>query len=622
MTPEVWLALGILAVAIVLFVTEWLRVDVVALGVMVALMLSGLLTTDEALSGFSNPAVLTIAALFIVGGAVLQTGLAGLLGRRILTIAGSSEVRLIAVIMGAVALLSSFMSSTGTVAVLLPAIVNLAWSAKTSPSKLLIPLSFGALLGGALTLIGTPPNLIVSDLLREEGLTPFGFFDFGPIGLILLGAGVLYMLLVGRRLLPDQKPDSTLQRVETPEELVDLYRLPDNLFRLRVRRGSGLVGQTVLQSGLGQDYHVSVLELLRPAQPRSVIKLGEQRLILEPEGTERLPKTDTPLVLDDVLVVQGAGSDVSHAAAFWNLGLQPARAEEGQELINYEAGVAEVLLPPRSSLAGKTLVEARFGSTYRLTVLGINRPGAQRILDLKETPLQFGDTLLVQGAWQDILALRKKRRDFVVMGEPEVMAGAPARRKAPLAGLILVGMLVLLVSGAVSVAAAALLAALAVILAGCVTIDEAYEAVDWKSIVLIAGMLPMSIALEKVGLVNVVATGFVESLGSLGPLAVLAGLFVLTAVFTQVLSNTATTVLVAPIALAAAQQLDAQPYAFLMAVAIAASMAFASPVASPVNTLVMGAGKYRFGDYAKIGVPLMLLMLVLTVICVPLLWPL
>lgn len=622
MTLEMWYALAILTAAIILFITEWLRVDVVAIGVVVALMLTGLLSASEALSGFSNSAVLTIAALFVVGGAVLNTGLAGLIGRRILAIAGTSEVRLTVVIMLAVALLSGFMSDTGTVAVLLPAIISLAKSAKVSPSKLLIPLAFGSLLGGAMTLIGTPPNIIVSDLLREEGLRPFAFFDYTPIGVLLLTAGVVFMVFVGRKLLPDNKPKQDLQRVETPDELMDIYRLPESLFRLRVRRGSELVGQTVAASRLGQNFGMSILEILRPAEPRPVVKVGRQQLVLQSRTLESIqPTADTVFGLDDILLVQGDGNDAAHAAARWNLGVQPSGGNDKPILNTEEAGLAEILLPPRSSLLGKTVVETRFGSTYHLTVLGINRPGADEKLGLKDTTLEFGDTLLVQGPWKNILGLRKRRRDFVVMGQPETMLGAPARNKAPIALLILLGMLAIMVTNILPVVTASMLAALAVILTGCLSMDDAYEAVNWKSIVLIAGMLPMAIALEKVGLVNLAAEGLTNSVGSFGPLVVLAGLFILTSLFTQVLSNTATTVLVAPIALATAQQLGVQPYAFMMAVAIAASMAFASPVASPVNTLVMGAGNYRFSDYIKAGAPMMLIMLIVTALAVPLLWP-
>jgi len=622
-TLEMGLTLGILAAAILLFLTEWVRVDVVALLVVAALMLTGLLPAQDAVAGFANPAVLTIAALFIVGGGVVQTGLAGLIGQSILRIAGKNEALLVAVIMGAVALLSSMMSSSGTVAVLLPAIVSLARSARVSPSRLLIPLAFGALLGGALTLIGTPPNIIVSDLLSEAGLQPFGFFDFTPIGLALLAAGTLFVVLIGRRLLPAGQPVRKVQWVETPEQLVDLYRLPDDLFQLRVRRESALAGQTIADSRLGQDFGVTVLEIRRPAAPGLRPRLSETLRGARANAAERMaPRADSTIAAGDILVVRGSGNDVGHAAAFWNLGLQPAQAEDEDSLVNDEIGIAEVLLPPRSALAGRTLVEARFGTLYRLTVLGIQRPNGTEKLDLKQTPLRVGDILLVQGSWRNILALRDVRRDFVVMGEPEAAMGAPTRRKVPLAILVLVGMLVLMAGNLLPVVTVSLLAALAMMLTGCISIDEAYKAVDWKSVVLIAGMLPMSTALERVGLVSVTAQGLIGLLGTWGPLAVLAGIFLLVAVLTQVLSNTATTVLVAPIALAAAQGMGVQPYAFMMAVAMAASMAFATPVASPVNTLVMGAGNYRFGDYARVGVPLILLTMLVSVLVLPLLWPL
>jgi di/tricarboxylate transporter len=616
-----YLTLGILAVAILLFITEWLRVDVVALGVVVVLILTGILTTNEAISGFSSTAVMTIAALFVVGGAVMQTGLADNIGRRILTIAGGSQTRLPVVIMAAVALLSGFMSDTGTVAVLLPAILSLAINTKISPSKLLIPLAFGSLLGGAMTLIGTPPNIIVSDVLRVAGYQPFQFFDYTPIGLILLLIGIGYMLLVGFRLLPDHKPKQDVQRVETPEELVELYKLPDNLFRLRVRRSSPLVGESLEHSGIRQKYSMNILDILRDSNPREVAKLGERRIIIESEPESISPEPKTTLIAGDLLIIQGEASDVSYGAAQLNLGLQPAHPSDHQVLVNAEIGLAEILLPPRSRLVGKTIVDSRIGTLYRLTVLGIRRPGTDDELDLKTTPLRFGDTLLVQGAWEDILALQRRRRDFVVMGQPEEMIVAPARKKAPIALLILAGMLILMITGLMPVAAASMLAGLAMILTGCLTIDDAYEAVDWKSIVLIAGMLPMAIALEKVGLVELVASGLTDIFGSKSPLVVMTSLFLITSLFTQVLSNTATTVLIAPIALATALNMGLQPQAFMMAVAIAASMAFASPVASPVNTLVMGAGNYKFSDYIKVGVPLILLAMVVTVLVLPFLWP-
>ena len=622
MTTDTWIVLGILGAAILLFITEWVRVDVVALGVVVALMLTGVLTPEEAISGFANTAVLTIAALFVIGGAVMQTGLAGSIGQRILKIAGTSTFRLTLTIMITVALLSSIMSDAGTVAVLLPATISLAVSAKISPSKLLIPLAFGSLLGGATTLIGTPPNIIVSDILRESNLQPFTFFDYTPIGVILLIAGILFILLIGRRLLPDYIPKQDLQRIETPDELVSIYQLPNNIFRLRIRRGSPLIQKTVGQTQLRRDYNITILEVYRTTLPSTVALFSEGYFDLNSDDYQKLSiDTDTKLFAGDILVVQGTPGDVSHTAAVWNLGVLPAQAENEYQFVTDEVGIAEILLPPRSSLVGKTVVDTQFGSRYHLTVLGINRPLEGDRLDIKNTILRFGDTLLVQGPWNNILALRSRRRDFVVMGEPEQMVIAPARRKAPIALLILAVMLILMIANLIPVTAASLLAALLMILSGCLSIDEAYEAVDWKSIVLIAGMLPMSIALAKVGLVDQVAQALIDVLGSYGPTMVLAGLFVITSLFTQVLSNTTTTVLIAPIALVSANSLGVQPYAFMMGIAIAASMAFATPVASPVNTLVMGAGSYRFSDFAKVGFPLILIMLVISLIALPLLWP-
>jgi K+/H+ antiporter YhaU regulatory subunit KhtT len=433
------------------------------------------------------------------------------------------------------------------------------------------------------------------------------------------------MVVVGRHILPDRRPKVEGQRIPTPKELVEMYRLPDNLFRLRVRRGSPLVGQTIAYSRLRTDYSVTVLNIMRPPEPRSAsVRLvgrsgdGNGRAA---KSTPITPDIDTVIELDDVLIVQGEGDYVAHAAARWNLGVQPPKPKDEKALLNREVGVAEVLLPPRSKLVGKTLVDSNFGSRYKLTVLGINRPTTSGKLELKETVLQFGDTLLVQGAWTDILALKQRRRDFIVMGQPESMLGAPHQNKANVALAVLLGMLVLMIGDFLPIATASMLAALAMVLTGCLTMDEAYQSINWPSIVLVAGMLPMSIALEKVGLVDAAASGIIGIIGGLGPIAVLAGLFLLTSLFTQVLSNTATTVIVAPIALAAAQTLDISPYAFMMAVAIAASMAFASPVASPVNTLVMGAGDYRFGDYIKVGVPMILLTLLASVLLLPLLFP-
>lgn len=622
-SAEMWITMAILAGAILFFITEWLSVDLVALGVVISLMVTQILSPEEALAGFSSPIVITVAALFIVGGAVMETGLADTISKRIIAFSGDSETRLMILIMGTVALLSGFISDTGTVAVMAPAIISISRKKRINPSKLLIPLSFGSLLGGAMTLIGTPPNIIVSDLLLENGFQPFQFFDFTPIGLSLLLTGILFLTVTRRWLLPDHESSTELQRIASPEKIVEMYQLPEELYRMRIRTGSPLVGKTLQESNLRHNYQITVLEILRFPEPRSIARVGERRLVLQDdEPASILAAPDVELHPDDILICQGKIGDVSHTAAMLNLALQPAEAEDRRSLVNDEVGVAEVLLPPRSRLIGKDLVSSRFGSVYRLTVLGLNRPGVSRDLPLKETELQFGDTLVVQGPWKNIRDLTARRRDFVVMGQPEELKGTPPRSKMITSGLVLAGMLVLLITGWMPLSTTALIAAFLMVILGCIEMKNAYAAVDWKSVILIAGMLPMTTALQEVGLVQLGADWMAASLGEAGIYPTLAVLFLTTSLFTQVISNTATTVLIAPVALTLALKLGYQPQAFLILVAIAASTAYASPVASPVNTLVMGAGDYRFKDYLRAGLPLIFLSMVITIFLLPLLWPL
>jgi len=625
MNLEITYTLVILLVAIVLFVTEWLRVDVVALSVVVALMLTGVLSPSEALAGFSNSAVLTIAALFIVGGSVMQTGLAGLIGQRILKIAGEDETRLIIVIMLSVAFLSGFMSDTGTVAVLLPAIIVLASHAKISTSRLLIPLSFGSLLGGAMTLIGTAPNIIVSDLLRNEGLETFTFFSFTPMGLILLVTGIIFMLTIGRKLLPNYQSIQADLPVTKPEELIDIYHLDEHVYYLRVENQSALVGLTVAKSNLRHDFHLTIMEIQRQPAPQASIKFGTQSVVLQSEKIDVIhPENETIIQANDLLLVEGNEDAVLKAMAHWNLSLLPRDLKKESELISQESGIAEILVRPRSAFIGKTLSEIRFGNRFQLHVISIRRQDMDDGIKPSSAVLKAGDILLVQGLWTDILDLKKSQRpNFVVLGQPEIegILGTVRHSKAPIALFVMLGMLILIVLNITAVSTASIFAALLMVLTGCLTMDEAYEVIDWKSIVLIAGMLPMATALESVGLIDNIARTLTNTLGGAGPLVVLGSLFLITATFTQVLSNTATTVIIAPIGLATAIELGVQPYAFLMAIAIAASMAFASPVASPANTLVMGAGHYKFSDYMKIGIPLILLMMIITVIVLPLIFP-
>ncbi len=623
MTVEMSIVMAILLIAIGLFISEKVRVDVVAFGVVVALMLSGVLTTSEALAGFSNGAVVTIAVLFVIGGAVMQTGLADLIGRNILHIAGKNERVLPLVLMLAAALMSSFMSDTGTVAVLLPVVIILARNAQISPSKLLLPLAFGALFGGAMTLIGTPPNIIVSAILQKNGYEAFSFFSYTPLGLLLLLLGVSFMALFGRRLLPDRQTERMESPLADPQRIIEAYHLKDDIVRLRVRIGSSLVGKTVTQANLRHDYDIDLLNILRPPHPRAELSLLQSRRNGNKvaKSVPVVPQADVVIGLDDILIVTGDPERIAKTAIRYNLAVQSSKPKDQKALAGREIGVAEVVVRRGSKLNGKSLTDIDFYKHHELNVLSVYRPNRAQFDDVRDLKLQFGDVLIVHGMWEKVLALKTQARDYIVLGQPEALAPPPARQKVGWTAVILLAMVVTMVGEWLPLTQTALVAAGLVVLTGCITMDEAYRAIDWKSVVLIAGMIPMSTALAKVGLVDVIAMGLVQWLGEIGPLAMLAGLFLVTAVFTQFLSNTATVVVVAPIALTAAQSLGVEPQAFMMAVAIAGSMALASPVASPVNTLVMGAGNYQFSDYLKMGGPLLLLALIVSMLVLPLLFP-
>ncbi len=617
MDGSMFLVIVILVVAIGLFISEKLRVDVVALGVIVALMVTSLLKPEEALAGFASTTLMSIIALFIVGGAVFQTGLANQLGDGIIRIAGTDQTRLMLVLMIATAILSAFISSTGVVALMLPAVINVCRKTKIAPSKLLIPMAYGALFGGALTLIGTPPNIVASDALVRAGFQPFNFFSFTPLGLTLLAAGALFMWVAGRFILPERKPEQSAQRMETPEELFDMYRLPENLYRLRVREQSPLVGMSVEALAARERYEVNIVSIARVEKPRVANLSAMSRAHVF------TPTSDYTFQIDDLLIVQGNIANINQMAAEYNLTMLANEPVQQGDLITNEVGIAEVILRPRASIIGKTLAEVKFGTNYRLTVLNLMSAGSKQVKDIKTATLDFGDMLLVQGRWEDIFALKKKRHDFIVMGEPEAkMSGAFIRENRAIHTLIvMLAMVAIIVLEILPLVAASFLAALALILMGCITMDEAYDTIDWKSVVLIGGMIPLSTALVRVGLVDAITTGIVDALGTSGPVVIMGALFLVTVLMTQMLSNTVTAVLLAPIGIAMAQQLNVNPQALVMAVAIAASMAFATPIASPVNTLVMSAGNYRFADYTRAGALMILITFVISMVMLPILFP-
>ncbi len=612
---DMWLVFGILLLTIVLFMTERLRMDVVAILVILSLILGRILTTEQALAGFSDPVVLMIAGLFVVGGALYQTGVAQAIGNLLARIGGRSEERLIALVMLGVALLSAVMSSAGATAVLIPVAVNLAWRAKISPSKLLLPLAIGSLVGGLLTLIGTPPNLVVSNELVRHGLAPLGFFTFTPVGLLTLALSIGFILVVGRYWLPPENRLAGKDYAQTEgnvslDELVQTYRLPDNLFRVRVRPSSPLVGMKLADANLRARYRITVLERQHWPEMRD-----------EP-GPAHPADPEMTIAAHDILHIQGETGDIARLTQEERLGLLPHTSSS--DVVNaQEMGMVELLLPPRSLLLGQTLRELHFRDRYHVTVLSARRGGEPLSPEnLVNVRLRLGDTLLVAGAWRDIRLLQEEHRSFVVVGLPREMLEAQRTTwRALTAGSIMLVMLLLMSFEILPAVAAVMLAAVAMLLTNSLTVEQAYGTISWQSIILLAGMLPLATALQATGGVTFIANGLANTLGRIGPVAVLAGLFLLTATFSQFISNTATTVLMAPIAYQAAVSLGVAPHAFLMAVATAASTAFATPMATMSTTMVMAPGGYRFGDYVRIGVSFQALALAVMVIVLPLLFP-
>ncbi len=609
MASETLFVFLLLMVTIILFVSDRLRLDVVAILVILALTLSGILSPKEALTGFGDPVVILIAGLFVVGEGLFRTGVAFTIGNWLMRVGGTSETRMMILLMLVVAGLSAFMSSTGAVAIFIPVTLNLAAKAGIQPSRLLMPIAFASLIGGMLTLIGTPPNLVVSTQLTREGLKGFGFFEFTPIGLSVLITGVAYVVFWGRKWLLKETGE-TRQSVENHLSLNDLiedYELSDRFHRLRINADSSLAAMAVAQALLRTRYGVTVLGIERRQRGRPMVI---------PAGAL------TELKVGDILLVVDTAGELDRMLQTERLD-QLEIKNEYRRIATQELGLAEVLLTPRSSLIGQTLSKVRFRQRYGLTVLGILRNGKPVEGNLVETELLFGDTVLVGGGWRHIGLLQAERENFLVLNLPrEIDEIAPNRSKAPWALGIIGGMLVLMTFKLVPSVTAVLLAALAMVFARCVSMKNAYASINWESLVLIAGMLPMATALEKTGGIQLIVNGLVGSLGELGPIALMAGLFLLTSIFSQFISNTATTVLVAPIAMFAATNMGISPYPLLMTVAIAASTAFSTPVASPVNTLVLGPGGYKFNDFVKLGVPLQLLVMALTLLAVPVLFPL
>lgn len=607
MTTELLLVLALLAVAIVMFIANRPRMDAVGLLMIVLLPFTGVLTINEALAGFADSSIILLAALFVIGEALVRTGTAQAIGDMLNRRAGNSETRMLVLLMIAGAGLGAFMSSTAVVAIFIPVVLRICRNTGAAPSQLMMPLSVAALISGMMTLVATAPNLVVSSELMRQGHAGFVFFAFTPFGVPVLILGIGYMLLA-RRFLPDRRPEGVEHRAPSLAEWARTYGLEGRAFRLRVTAQSPLVGQR-LEALQFRKEGVNILAIER--QGRFATDL------IRPNGSTEIHAGDVVLI------------DVRMAAER----MESMREEQQLEALplseggfffdrSQDIGMVEVVVTPDSPLVGSTVLDARMRAEYRLTVIGLRHGRTIVGSDLLEEKLATGDTLLLTGFWADIRRLQADGRGLVVLNLPAEHADVlPAAGRAPQAVAILTLTVGLMISGIIPNVHAALIGCLLMGLFGCIDLNGAYRSISWKTLVLIVGMLPFSIALQRTGGVDLAADAVVALAGEASPRVLLAVIFAITALLGLFISNTATAVLMAPVALAVAKEIGASPYPFAMTVALAASAAFMTPVSSPVNTLVVGPGNYTFGDFLKIGVPFTLVVLAVSVLLVPVVLP-
>ncbi|NHB88756.1 SLC13 family permease [Photorhabdus tasmaniensis] len=609
MNSELLWVLTLLLIAIVLFTTNKLRMDIVALLVIIAFVMSGTLTLGEATSGFSDPNVLLIAALFVIGEGLVRTGVAYQMGDWLVRVAGNSETKMLALLMITVAGLGAFMSSTGVVAIFIPVVLSVAARMKISPGRLMMPLSFAGLISGMMTLVATPPNMVVNSELIREGLPGFKFFSITPIGILILFVGIGYML-IARHWLAGNQPDNGDDKWNrrTFRDFIRDYKLSGRARRLAIRPGSPLIGLSLDESNLRARYGANVVGIERWRRFR--------RVMVSAIGNTELRERD-------VLLIDMSDSEVDLREFCSEQWLEPMvlRGEYFSEQ-SRNVGMAEVSVIPESNLLGKSLREIGFRTCYGLNVIGIRRDSEPLLGKLVDEPLQLGDILLVIGDWKLIHVLQTKMRDFIVLNLPvEIEEVAPATSQAPHALFSLALMVAMMLTDEVPNVIAALIACLLMGKFRCIDMESAYRSIHWPSIILIVGMMPFALALQKTGGVDLIVCGLMDIAGEMGPRVMLLCLFVLCAVIGLFISNTATAVLMAPIAIAAAREMAVSPMPFAMIIGVAASAAFMTPVSSPVNTLVLGPGGYKFSDFVRLGVPFTILVMVISVLIIPWLFP-
>jgi di/tricarboxylate transporter len=587
--------LGLILVALVLFALEVVRPDVVALGVTLALLLTGTVTIDEGFSGFSNPAVITVIAMFILSAGLVRAGVADWIARKVTRVGGSSPIVLTLVVMVTVGVMSAFMNNIGAVAVLMPAMFVIARRTGYPATKLLMPLSFGSLLGGLTTLIGTPPNLLASIALEEHGWVPFGMFDFVPTGLAVMLVGAAYMALVGRLLIPQRAAgiDLTVQ-----------YELQGYLTELIVPEGSEFADKTLAESDIHARLGLTVLRIQRDSEegrvfmtpsPQIVLRTGD-RLIVEGSITDLVGESSRPL---DIYAETKLTAD---------------------SLTNEETHLGEAAIAPGSRLVGTRIERGLIRRRYGVLVLALRRRGQTLRERFISVPLEVGDVLLVQGPEQALSEMAASR-DFLMVNRIESKRRFP--RKAPLALASMALAIVAAATGLLHISVAGMLGVLLMVVTGCIRPEEMYRDVEWRVIFLIALMMPLGIAMDDghTGTARFLADRLVDVAGDYGPYVLLGGLILFTTLITEVMSNAAATVLLAPIGIAIAVGMGFEPYPFLMGIAIGASTTFLTPIGHQANVLVYGVGNYRFKDFPRVGAPLNVIIFAVAMVLVPVVWP-
>ena len=629
------ITLIILVITVAMFIWGRVRADIVALTALAALLVLGILTPAEALAGFSSPIVIMMIGLFVVGGAIMQTGLAKLTGNKLMALSRGNETITFLLVMLVTSFIGAFVSNTGTVALMMPIIMSLAAGSGMQSSRFLMPLAFAGSLGGMLTLIGTPPNLVIDEVLTAAGYQPLAFFSFFPVGIIVIAIGIIVLMPLSKIFLSKSQGSRKKKNAKSLDDLVDEYRLLDNLHRFivpssrtsaaRDENGNQLdiVGKTLKELSIQKKYGVSIIEIRNEKK---------SRLGLVKDVNQNMAKSSSTIQVHDTLYIIGEEQKMQHFARDYGL-----RKMKDVKIDFYDLGLTEIVVMPTSNFAGLRIGEANLRKRFGINVLGVKRGssssssseggrgGSEYITDnLIAAKLHVGDMLLVQGEWTNLAHLTADTTNWVVLDQPEKTADKVLLDyKAPVAAAIMLLMIAMMVFDFIPVApvTAVIIAGLLTVFAGCFrNVEAAYKTINWESIVLIAAMMPMSTALEKTGASALVSQGLVDSLGAMGPTALLAGIYFTTSLMTMFISNTATAVLMAPIALVAAQQVGVSPYSFLFAVTLGASMCFASPFSTPPNALVMKAGGYTFMDYVKVGLPLQIIIGVVMTFVLPLLF--